>query len=295
MNVAIYSRRVNDNEINFYTNFFQELKRLNWKPIIEEEFYDHLKNKIGVQENFEIFNSHADLKSGIDLAISIGGDGTFLETVCYVRSSGVPILGINTGRLGFLADINIEDFEQVLERVQKKDFELQKRSLIKVETAENIFGENNYALNELAVHKKDTASMITVEAYLDGVYLNSYWADGLLVGTSTGSTAYNLSCGGPIITPGSGVHFLTPIAAHNLNVRPVIVPDDVPITLKGVGRDKTFLLTLDSLSKPVKSGTEITLFKSDFKINLIKLKENNFFKTIREKMLWGIDQRNDSQ
>lgn len=293
MNVAIYSRNVRSHEITFYKAFFNELERLSWKPIIERDFYTHLKAEIGLKDGYETFNSYSDLKTGVDLAMSIGGDGTFLETVRYVRSSGVPILGINTGRLGFLADINIEDFEQILERIQKKDFELQQRSLIKVETEKNIFGENNYALNELAVHKKDTASMITVEAYLDGIYLNSYWADGLLVGTSTGSTAYNLSCGGPIITPESGVHFLTPIAAHNLNVRPIIVPDHVPITLKGVGRDKTFLLTLDSLSKPVKSGTELTVYKSDFDINLIKFKENNFFKTIREKMLWGIDQRNE--
>lgn len=293
MNVAIYSRGVKPKEKEFYKSFFKTIQALNWKLIIEEKLCAQLQSQTGLGIEYETFNSYTDFLTGIDFVISIGGDGTFLETVRYVRSSGVPIIGINTGRLGFLADINIVGFEEVFERINKKDFEYQKRSLIRVETERNIFGENNYALNELAVHKKDTASMITVEAYIDGVYLNSYWADGLLVGTSTGSTAYNLSCGGPIISPGSNVHFLTPIAAHNLNVRPIIVPDHLPITLKGVGRDKTFLLTLDSISKPVKSGTEITLYKSDFCINLIKFKEKNFFETIREKMLWGIDQRND--
>lgn len=293
MNIAVYSRKILKHEVIFFKQFFNQIEAMNWNPIIEYDFYQQLKLQIGLKEGYQTFNSYRDFLTGIDLAISIGGDGTFLKCVSYVRSSGVPILGINTGRLGFLADTNTIDLEKSLDRISKKEYSFQKRSLIRVETEGDIFGEHNLALNELAVHKKDTASMITVEAYLGGEYLNSYWADGLLVGTPTGSTAYSLSCGGPIISPGCGVHFLTPIAAHNLNVRPVIVPDHIPITLKGVGRDRKFLLTLDSLSKPVKNGTEIILYKSDFMINVIKFSENNFFKTIREKMLWGIDQRND--
>jgi len=293
MNIAVYSRKILKHEVIFFKQFFNQIEAMNWNPIIEYDFYQQLKLQIGLKEGYQTFNSYRDFLTGIDLAISIGGDGTFLKCVSYVRSSGVPILGINTGRLGFLADTNTIDLEKSLDRISKKEYSFQKRSLIRVETEGDIFGEHNLALNELAVHKKDTASMITVEAYIGGEYLNSYWADGLLVGTPTGSTAYSLSCGGPIISPGCGVHFLTPIAAHNLNVRPVIVPDHIPITLKGVGRDRKFLLTLDSLSKPVKNGTEIILYKSDFMINVIKFSENNFFKTIREKMLWGIDQRND--
>ncbi|PKR80216.1 NAD kinase [Brumimicrobium salinarum] len=293
MNVAVYSRKILKHEVSFFKRFFTHLEQINWNAIIEKDFYEQLKAQVGLKEGYDTFNSHSDFVSGIDIAISIGGDGTFLKCVSYVRSSGVPILGVNTGRLGFLADTNTGDFELTLNRLLKQDYVYQQRSLIRVETEENIFGDQNLALNELAVHKKDTASMITVEAYLGGEYLNSYWADGLLVGTPTGSTAYSLSCGGPIISPGCNVHFLTPIAAHNLNVRPVIVPDHIPITLKAVGRDRNFLLTLDSLSKPVKNGTEITLYKSDFNINVIKFKENDFFKIIREKMLWGIDQRNE--
>lgn len=293
MNVAVYSRKIMKHEVLFFKGFFRQMDDLNWNVIIELEFYKQLKQQIGLKDGYQTFDNHKDFITGIDMAISIGGDGTFLKCVSYVRSSGVPILGINTGRLGFLADTNTADFERTLDKIQKKDFTLEKRSLIEVETEENIFGDRNLALNELAVHRKDTASMITVEAYLGGEYLNSYWADGLLVGTPTGSTAYSLSCGGPIISPGCGVHFLTPIAAHNLNVRPVVVPDYIPITLKAIGRDRNFLLTLDSHSKAVKNGTEIVLFKADFMINVVKFPENGFFKTIREKMMWGIDQRNE--
>jgi len=293
MNVAVYSRKILKHEVDFFKRLFKQMEELNWTVIIEEDFYDQLKHEIQLKSGYQTFDQPSDFVSGIDLAVSIGGDGTFLKCVNYVRSSGVPILGINTGRLGFLADTNTEEFERTIERIKNNQFTFQKRSLIRVETEDNIFGDNNLALNELAVHKKDTASMITVEAYLGDDFLNAYWADGLLVGTPTGSTAYSLSCGGPIITPGCAVHFLTPIAPHNLNVRPVLVPDNIPIKLKVIGRDRKFLLTLDSHSKPVDNGTEVTLHRADFMINVVKFSENNFFKTIREKMMWGIDQRND--
>ncbi|MEX1192631.1 MAG: NAD kinase [Brumimicrobium sp.] len=292
MNVAIYTRKILKHEVEFFKKFFKHLEDLNWNPIIESSFRNQLIKKLGIGANCETFDSFKDFKTGIDLAISIGGDGTFLKTVSYIRSSGVPIIGINTGRLGFLANTSTEDFEKTLDRVHKKDFEFQKRSLLRVETEQNIFGENNLALNELAVHKKDTASMITVHASLDDKYLNSYWADGLIVGTPTGSTAYSLSCGGPIITPGCAVHILTPIAPHNLNVRPVVVPDHMPIKLTVEGREKKYLLTLDAFSKSVKNGAEVMVYKADFMINVIKFEENNFLDTIRKKMMWGIDQRN---
>lgn len=293
MNVGIYSRKILKHEISFFKQFFQHLENLGWNPIIEKNFKEQLVRKIGIAQSCDTFESYSDFQTGIDLAVSIGGDGTFLKTVSYIRSSGVPIIGINTGRLGFLANTSTEDFDKTLERVKKKDFEFQKRSLLRVETEDNIFGDDNLALNELAVHKKDTSSMITVHATLDGKYLNSYWADGLIVSTPTGSTAYSLSCGGPIITPGCAVHILTPIAPHNLNVRPVVVPDHMPIKLTVEGRDRKYLLTLDSHSKAVKNGAEVVLYKADFMINVIKFQENNFLDTIRNKMMWGIDQRND--
>lgn len=293
MNIAIYSRKILKHEIDFFKQFFKHLEDLGWNPIIEKHFKEQLIKKIDIAHSCDTFDTFKDFKTGIDLAVSIGGDGTFLKTVSYIRSSGVPIIGINTGRLGFLANTSTEDFEKTLDRVNNKDFEFQKRSLLRVETEDNIFGEDNLAFNELAVHKKDTSSMITVHATLDGKYLNSYWADGLIVGTPTGSTAYSLSCGGPIITPGCAVHILTPIAPHNLNVRPVVVPDHMPIKLTVEGRDRKYLLTLDSHSKSVKNGAEVELFKADFMINVIKFQENNFLDTIRNKMMWGIDQRNE--
>jgi NAD+ kinase len=222
----------------------------------------------------------------------MGGDGTFLKTVSYIRDSGVPIMGINTGRLGFLANISKEQIHNTMNQVRDKNYEFQKRSLLRVNTEDDLFGEDNFALNELTLHKKDTSSMVTVHASLDNKYLNSYWADGLIVSTPTGSTAYNLSCGGPIITPGCQVHILTPVAAHNLNVRPMVVPDHLPISLSVEGRDRSYLLSLDGNSKSIKQGENVIVTKAEFMINVIKFEDNNFLDTIRNKMLWGIDTRN---
>lgn len=292
MNVAIYTRKINKSDIAFIETLLERFKKLGWNPIFEEELLEQLVKKAGFKKSYNSFNTYKDFKTGIDLAISIGGDGTFLKMVNYIRSSCVPIMGINTGRLGFLANTSRDDLEMVLEKVKNKEYVYQERSLLKVTTDENIFGEDNFALNELAVHKKDTSSMITVHAHLDEKYLNSYWADGLIVATPTGSTAYSLSCGGPIITPGCAVHILSPIAPHNLNVRPVVVPDHMPIKLTVDGRNRKYLLTLDSTSKSVKNGTEVYLEKANFMINVIKFEENNFLDTIRNKMMWGLDRRN---
>jgi NAD+ kinase len=201
-------------------------------------------------------------------------------------------MGINTGRLGFLANISKEQIHNTMNQVRDKNYEFQKRSLLRVNTEDDLFGEDNFALNELTLHKKDTSSMVTVHASLDNKYLNSYWADGLIVSTPTGSTAYNLSCGGPIITPGCQVHILTPVAAHNLNVRPMVVPDHLPISLSVEGRDRSYLLSLDGNSKSIKQGENVVVTKAEFMINVIKFEDNNFLDTIRNKMLWGIDTRN---
>lgn len=292
MNVAIYGRRVNKQNAQHYVQFLAILKEYGWNPILERDLKDQLVKKVGVAGNYDEFSSRAEFKKGIDLAFSIGGDGTFIQTVSYIRDSGVPILGINTGRLGFLANISTDQLDQTMEMVRKKEYVFQKRSLLKIETESNIFGDDNIALNEVTLHKKDTASMITVHASLDGNYLNSYWADGLIVATPTGSTAYSLSCGGPIVTPGCQIHLLTPIAPHNLNVRPMVVPDHLPITLSVEGRERTYLISLDGNSKSIPQGEEVTVKKADFMINVIKFQDNNFLDTIRNKMLWGLDKRN---
>jgi NAD+ kinase len=292
MKVAIYGKKINKHIADSFITVLEVINRLGWSAILETELNSNLKAKYDLKESYETFDSHLYIKTGIDLFISLGGDGTFLKSVGYIRDSGVPILGINTGRLGFLSNISKDDIKVTLEAIDLKKYDFQLRSLLRVNTPEDIFGTENFALNELTIQKRDTSSMITVHASLDDKYLNSYWADGLIISTPTGSTAYNLSCGGPIITPGCQVHILTPIAAHNLNVRPVVVPDHLPIKLSIDGRDRKYLISLDGNSKTIKQGEEITIKKAEFMIKVIKFENNNFLDTIRNKMFWGVDKRN---
>lgn len=292
MRVALYGRKVNKQNIPYFKEIIDTIVDFGWKPVIEKELKNQLVSKMGLSSKTDEFSSHNDFHKGIDLTLSIGGDGTFIQSVGYIRDSGVPILGINTGRLGFLANISKDQIQNTMEQVKRKEFEFQKRSLLRIHTAEDLFGEDNFALNEVTFHKKDTASMITVHASLENKYLNSYWADGLIVATPTGSTAYSLSCGGPIITPGCQVHILTPIAPHNLNVRPMVVPDHMPIKLSIEGRERKYLISLDGNSKNIRQGEEVIITKAEFMINVIKFEDNNFLDTIRNKMLWGIDKRN---
>jgi NAD+ kinase len=263
-----------------------------WKVVLEKNLLDQLNDKNGMDLKYDYFTSHEDFKTGIDFVFSIGGDGTFLKTVSFIRDSQVPILGINTGRLGFLANVSEEIFDSALDKLRNKKYEYQLRSLLRVETERDIFGDYNIAMNEVTVLKKDTSSMITVHAFLEDNYLNSYWADGLIVSTPTGSTAYSLSCGGPIVTPGCQVHILTPIAPHNLNVRPMVVPDKFPIKLSVEGRERNYLISLDGHSYNLKQKEEVIIRKAEYMINVIKLEDTNFLDTIRNKMLWGKDERN---
>jgi len=292
MRVALYGRKVNKQTAEYFIKLLQILEEFDWKVVIESELKNHLVQKAGISDKYEIFTCHKDFHSGLDLVISMGGDGTFLKTVSYIRNSGVPIMGINTGRLGFLSNISKDQMYETLMQVKEKQYEFQMRSLLRVHTEDDLFEADNFALNELTLHKKDTSSMITVHASLDNKYLNAYWADGLIVATPTGSTAYSLSCGGPIITPGCQVHILNPIAPHNLNVRPMVVPDHLPISLEVEGRDRSYLLSLDGNSKSIKQGEQVVIRKAEFMINVIKFEDNNFLDTIRNKMLWGIDTRN---
>ncbi|MDC1186633.1 NAD kinase [Crocinitomicaceae bacterium] len=291
-NIAIYARKVTKQNIAVFNQLFSIFEKLGWNAILEDSLKMQLMTKAGINPSILSFNSYKDFSTGIDLAISMGGDGTFIQTVKYIRNSGVPIIGINTGRLGFLANVSTEKMEETLEAVKRKEFVYQSRSLMKLDMENNPFGDDNVALNEITLHKKDAASMITVDASLAGKYLNSYWADGLIVATPTGSTAYNLSCGGPIVTPGCQVHMLTPIAPHNLNVRPMVVPDHLPISLTVQGRERRYLVSLDGISNSIKQGEVVTVSKADFMLNVIKFEDNNFLDTIRNKMMWGIDKRN---
>lgn len=293
MNVALYSRKVSKNNLPYIVELLNHFKKMGWKPVLEKDFKAQLVKKIGLDTATAEFSSFSDFTSGIDLVVSLGGDGTFIQSVNYVRNSDVPIVGINTGRLGFLANISKDSMTEAFEKLQNKQFEYQKRSLLRVETASNHFGDANIALNEVTVSRKDSSAMLTVHATLDNEYMNSYWADGLIISTPTGSTAYNLACGGPIIDPQCQLHVVTPIAPHNLNVRPIVVPDSAVIKLSVEGRSRNYLLSLDGNSVNIKQREEVLIRKADFMINVIRLEGHNFLDTIRNKMLWGIDRRNN--
>lgn len=292
MQIAIYGRSTNDNTSEYIQQLFHKLNEYKTEILIYEPFYSFIKQKLELTGNIKTFSSHTDLHGKVDAMFSLGGDGTFLETLSYVRNSGIPVLGINTGRLGFLANVAKTEINMAVDALMQKKYTIETRSLLSVSGPKGIFGEVNYGLNELTVLKKDTSSMITINAYINGDYLNSYFADGLIIATPTGSTAYSLSCGGPLVMPGSENFVITPIAPHNLNVRPLVISDNNIITLKVEGRSPNYLVTLDSRSEVIESNIELTIKKADFSAHLIKLENQSFFTTMRNKLLWGLDKRN---
>jgi len=289
--IAIYSQYLEDNYLSFVQALFQSLLQKGVEVIVYEKFHADLSEEADLDSRLKTFKNHNDISS-VNYLFSIGGDGTLLKTITFVRDNDIPILGINTGRLGFLTSVEIKEIEFAIDAVLSGDFDLDTRTLLSLETENKLFGEVNYALNEITLQKKDTSSMITIQVYLDGDFLNSYWADGLIVSTPTGSTAYSLSCNGPIILPGSGNIIINPIAPHNLNVRPVVIPDNTTLTLKIKGRTDNFLVALDSRSVTVPLSMELKIKKSSHQINLIRLKNHSFLKTLRSKLIWGHDKRN---
>ena len=253
-----------------------------------------LNSKKVISKQYENFKTYSKIDDTYDLLISIGGDGTILRAITYVRDTGIPIVGINTGRLGFLATIQDDEIEAALVSIFNNDYHISERTLLQIETNpknEDLL-ELNFALNEIAVSRKNTTSMITVQTQLDDEYLTSYWADGLIISTPTGSTGYSLSCGGPVITPGANSIVLTPIAPHNLNARPLVIPDKTEIKLKVSGREDNYLVSLDSRIATLENNTEIIIKKADFNIRMIELKNESFLRTLRKKLLWGEDKRN---
>lgn len=291
MKIAIYSYKLDDKYLSFITILFQRLLDKNISVSVYDVFYADLSSQLDLNDKLLQFSTHKDLND-VDYLFSIGGDGTLLKTVTFVRDSGIPILGINTGRLGFLTSIATEEVDGAIDAVMSGDFDLDTRTLLSLETENKLFGDINYALNEITFQKTDTSSMITIQVYLDNHFLNSYWADGLIISTPTGSTAYSLSCNGPIILPGSGNIIINPIAPHNLNVRPVVIPDDAELRLKIAGRTDNFLVALDSRSLSVPLTNEFKIKKADHQINLIRLKSYDFLDTLRTKLIWGFDKRN---
>lgn len=293
MKIAIYGRSLSKEHYAFMELLFEELKKVDAQLFIHENFISELKKALEKMPDFSIFSSHKQLvKNKIDFLFSIGGDGAILDTVTLVRNSEIPVLGINIGRLGFLSSITPNELKKTLVALTKKNYKLDKRTVLKLETPIDLYGKDNFALNEFTVMKKDTSSMIKIHAYVDDEFLNTYWADGLIVATATGSTAYSLSCGGPIVLPGSGNLILTPIAPHNLNVRPIVVPDTKTITLKLEGRSEDFLIALDSRAKTVNDSVELKLKKEKFSLNLVRTRDYSFSATLRNKLNWGLDSRN---
>ncbi len=292
MRIAIFGKRFSELFRGSCSNLFRKLHQHNCEIIIYKPFYEFLIGNIDVKPEVSGFFETKNELNDIDLFLSIGGDGTILEAVTYVHNSEIPIVGINSGRLGFLAAIAQEEIDSSLDHIFNGNYNTTSIDLLQLKTENNLFGEMNFALNELAVHRRDSASMITIHAYLNGEFLNSYWADGLIVSTAVGSTAYSLSVGGPIIHPKSQSLVITPIAPHNLTVRPIVVPNNMNITLKVEGRADKYLATLDSRSRIFEEGLELNVQKADFHVNVIDLPDINFNSTLRNKLMWGADKRN---
>ena len=292
MRIAIFGMTFPETSKNYLQHLIKKIENENSQIIIEEQFFKSFKKNIRFNTQPLLFNDHESLKGNADYLISIGGDGTLLKATTYIRNSNIPIMGINTGRLGFISSISTDQIDAALTDLYKENYKIDNRTLLEVTTSNELFGKQNFALNEVAVTKKDTSSMIKVDAYIDNEFLNSYWADGLIVSTPTGSTGYSLSCGGPIIMPHTGNIIITPIAQHNLNVRPIVVEDESTIKLKVVDRDDLALISLDSRSRAFESSVEIIIKKAGFNIKLINPNFNSFLSTVRNKLMWGIDKRN---
>lgn len=292
MTIGIYGTEFKEIYNDGIGDLIKKLQSEDVELLVYEPFLNFLNGRIDLKGLEDSFNSHEELAEKIDLLFSIGGDGTFLSTISLVRDSGIPVLGINTGRLGFLSTIAVPGIDDSIELILNKKYSLEPRSLVQIELNDNPFGEVNYALNEIAVTKKDSASLIVIHSEIDGEYLHGYWADGLLVATPTGSTAYSLSCSGPIVHPGTNSFVINPIAPHHLNVRPMIIPDDVTVRLWADGREDHFLVSLDSRSITVESNQELIIRKAPFEINLVKPHGHTFLSTMKNKLMWGIDKRN---
>ncbi|MDI1235616.1 MAG: NAD kinase [bacterium] len=292
MKIGLYSKVINsDNQLNLVQEIIEFLISEGVTVFYHEHLIKEFKNfnlDINTKEVFDKLSSKNKL---IDYLICIGGDGTILDAVEILSDSGIPLIGVNTGRLGFLANVNTSGLKDAFNQLKRGSYLIDKRNLLQLESNQQLF-DFNYAMNDFVLHKKETSSMIIVHAFLNGEPLNSYWADGLIVATPTGSSGYSLSCGGPILFPKSGSIVVTPIAPHNLNVRPVIIPDDQVLSFEIEGRSNYFLASLDSRSVTIDNKVQIAIKKADFSINLVRFEGDTYLKTLRNKMLWGMDHRN---
>jgi NAD+ kinase len=294
MRIAVYGQYYKDNTEEIIDKVLAVFERFNAEVVFESSFHNVLNEKGLLAKSYNVFTSHEELAQGYAMFISIGGDGTMLRAATYVRDKNIPVLGINAGRLGFLATVQQENIEHLLPLIFENKYKVSPRTLLTVEyegMGHELDGLD-YALNEITVSRKDTTSMITIETKLNGEHLNAYWADGLIVSTPTGSTGYSLSCGGPVLMPEVNSLVITPIAPHNLNARPLVIPDDTEIQLTVTGREQQHLVSLDSRIITVDVETTLHIKKTGFKINLVEFAEEKFLNTLRKKLLWGEDKRN---
>lgn len=292
MKIAILGKPFKEALLPYIQGLFDDLAARNSEIIIVEYFKIYLQNHINLPPGVGTFR-RGDPLHGVQFVLSIGGDGTLLDTVTYVGARQIPILGINTGRLGFLATVPFDQIPIAIDALYKGHYTIDERSLIRAETDQEIFDDINFGLNEFSILKTDTSTMIVVHTYIDGEYLNSYWADGLIVATPTGSTGYSLSCGGPVVLPQTNNFVISPVCPHNLNVRPLVVSDKSVISFEIEGRSNNFLVSLDSRSKPVDASVRIAVKRENFNARLVKIEEVNFLTTLRTKLNWGFDKRND--
>ena len=292
MKAAIYSRVFDETQLLPLQLFFEALFQQQIEPIIYQPLYDQIKDKVRLSEQAKTFTQSAELTEDIEHIISLGGDGTLLDTIALIRNKKIAVMGINFGRLGFLASIGKEQVDLAVRSLANRTYVEDHRTLIHLDANIPLFGEVPYALNEFTLLKRDINSMIKIHTYLNGEFLNTYWADGLIVATPTGSTGYSLSCNGPIVFPDSQSFVITPVAPHNLNVRPIVVPDDHVISFEVESRGEQVICSLDARREIVHKDVQLAIRKEQFTINLLRLSENNFLQTLHNKLTWGLDKRN---
>lgn len=294
MRIAIYSRHLKDSHVVVMNMLLSGLRKRGFDTVISEDYFNQFK-PLAASENItsdiKTFRSSDELED-CDFLFTIGGDGTILDTLQHVVKKNLPVAGINTGRLGFLADINPAQIDELLNSIEKNTYSIEKRSLLHVDSNKSVFGNFNFGLNEFSIHKTDSSSMIVIHVYINGAFLNSYWADGLIMATPTGSTAYSLSCGGPVIFPESSNFVITPVSPHNLSVRPMVIPDNVVVSFQVEGRSPHFLCALDSRYQSVDIDCQIAVRKMKECFRLMRLPDSHYLKTLREKLRWGEDTRN---
>ncbi len=292
MKIALFGKDYSQDQKAYLQMLINELRKRQARLSIFQPYFNKLSEQFEFPDDLIFFNTHEELVEDVEMLFSIGGDGTLLDTIPLVRGSGIPVLGINLGRMGFLSSVSKDDIREAVNSVFEGDYKLDKRALLSLIEPEGIFGDLNFALNDLTIYRNNTTSLIVVHVFVDDLFLNSYWGDGLIVSTPTGSTAYSLAAGGPIISPGSQNFVIAPIASHNLTVRPIVIQDTSEIRIRIEGREEKYLMTMDSRHSAINKEDELIIRRCNFDVNLVQMNNKDFYSTVREKLLWGRDYRN---